>query len=394
MSKSTRKTVLVVIGTRPEAIKLAPLVAELKGGSADIDVKVLATGQHRDMTKNIFRFFGIIPDVDLDIMTRNQSLSDMTASTLREMDRVYAKFNPDAVFVQGDTTTAMVAAICAFYNKIKVFHIEAGLRTRDIYSPFPEEFNRRAISIVAELYFAPTAMAARNLLEMRIPEDRIVVTGNTGIDALRRTLEIQRDAPPVLPAKVAEVLNKKGQKKLVLVTGHRRESFGSGMENICLALREIAREREDVIVVYPVHLNPNVQTPVYEILANQPGVELVDPVDYPAFVHLLKESFLVLTDSGGIQEEAPFLGKPVLVMRGVTERPEGIEAGAAQLVGTETASIVSNTKLLLENPATYLRMAQKRDVYGDGFASEKIVQAARRALCLDPELRRPSLTND
>jgi UDP-N-acetylglucosamine 2-epimerase (non-hydrolysing) len=394
VSTSTRKTVLVVIGTRPEAIKLAPLVAELKGGSADIDVKVVATGQHRDMTKNIFRFFGIIPDVDLDIMTRNQSLSDMTASTLREMDHVYAKFNPDAVFVQGDTTTAMVASICAFYRKIKVFHVEAGLRTRDIYSPFPEEFNRRVISVVAELYFAPTAMSARNLFEMRIPEDRIVVTGNTGIDALRRTLEIQREAPPVLPAKVAEVLNKKGQKKLVLVTGHRRESFGSGMENICLALREIAREREDVIVLYPVHLNPNVQTPVYGILANQPGVELVDPVDYPAFVHLLRESFLVLTDSGGIQEEAPFLGKPVLVMRGVTERPEGVEAGSARLVGTETASIVSHTKLLLEDPATYLRMAQKRDVYGDGFASEKIVQAARRALCLDPETRRPFLTND
>ncbi len=361
-----RKKVLVVFGTRPEAIKLAPVVLELRA-RAEFEVRVCVTAQHRQMLDQVLETFAIRPDNDLGIMQPGQDLFDVTARCLTGLRPVFEKERPTWVVVEGDTTTVFAAALAAFYLDIGVAHVEAGLRTGDKRRPFPEEINRRLASHIADLHFAPTESARRNLRNEGIPEQSIHVTGNTVVDALLYIREKFRGhwpAPPGLRP-LAE------GKRLVLVTGHRRESFGAGFERICQALRRIA-ERPDVEVVYPVHLNPNVQKPVFSILGNLPNVQLIEPVSYVPFVGLMESAYLILTDSGGIQEEAPSLGKPVLVMREVTERPEAVEAGTVKLVGTDVERIVNGVNELLDDPAVYQRMSRAHNPYGDGQAARRI----------------------
>jgi UDP-N-acetylglucosamine 2-epimerase (non-hydrolysing) len=370
------KKILLVFGTRPEAIKMAPLYHELKKHNDAFDVKVCVSAQHREMLDQVLDFFDIMPHYDLNLMKHNQTLFDITANLLTGIDAVLDDFRPELVFVQGDTTTTFTASLAAYYKKIKVAHLEAGLRSFNKYSPFPEEINRRLTSVIADFHFAPTETNKDNLLAEGY-KNNIYVVGNTVIDALFLGLNLIEKKDEDGFAEQFRGID--FTKRIILVTGHRRESFGLPFENICRALKKIATEF-DVEIVYPVHLNPNVRKPVNEILSNLPNVHLLEPLDYPSLLWLMNKSYLVLTDSGGIQEEAPSLGKPVLVMRDVTERKEGIEAGTAKLVGTNTDTIYNETKILLERPAVYNEMAQKKNPYGDGTTSKLIAEILKEHL--------------
>ena len=365
--------VLSIFGTRPEAIKMAPVVKALEQNPA-IDSRICVTAQHREMLDQVLELFNLLPDVDLDIMKPDQSLAALTANLFTHLDPVLVEEKPDWVLVQGDTTTVMAASLSAFSRGIRVGHVEAGLRTGDKYHPFPEEINRQITSVIADLHFAPTDFARANLLHEGIPDRRIRVTGNTVIDALNHII----DTP--MPAQVEQWLQlwgiEKNHRRLVLVTAHRRENFGLPIRQICQALRVLSeRFGSEVQFVYPVHLNPNIQQPVHEILAGLENVHLVDPLDYLSLIHLMKSATLVLTDSGGIQEEASGLGKPTLVLREVTERPEGLQAGVLKLVGADPEKIINETTRLLEDEAAYARMAQATNIFGDGKAAGRIVDA-------------------
>ena len=370
------KKILIVFGTRPEAIKMAPLVKEFKKYS-EFDVKVCVTAQHRQMLDQVLEIFGLVPDYDLDIMQAGQDLYDLTSRILLKMRDVLDDFKPDIVFVHGDTTTAGIASLAAFYKQIRVAHVEAGLRTGGIYSPFPEEINRQLVGIIADYHFAPTNLSKENLIKENKNPKNIVVTGNTVIDALFLLLDrMQKDSwlkDEILTSLNAKYDTKRG-KKIILVTGHRRENFGDGFINICEALKTLAIKNPNVDIVYPVHLNPNVQEPVRKILSGIDNVRLIAPLEYGEFVYLMSMAYFIITDSGGIQEEAPSLGKPVLVMRNTTERPEAIEAGSVRLVGVDKKNIVSQAQILLDDGEIYQKMSQSRSPYGDGKASVKIVE--------------------
>lgn len=371
--KNTPLKVLSIFGTRPEAVKMAPVVYALKAHPG-IESLVCVTAQHRQMLDQILNLFGIQPDFDLNLMKPNQSLADLTAGIFTGLDPILKQVKPDWILVQGDTTTVMVAALLGYYNRIKVGHVEAGLRTFDKWQPFPEEINRRVAGVVADLNFAPTAWSEQNLLKEGVPAWRIAVTGNTVIDALYAIQ--QRPAPPEVDWILDSLQVAPGGKRLILVTAHRRENFGQPLVDICLALKQLAeRYMDDTVFVYPVHLNPNVQEPVYRLLGKVPNIKLLDPLDYLPMVHLMKNARLVLTDSGGIQEEATALGKPTLVLRNVTERPEGVEAGVLKLVGTDVVEIVTQFSKLLDSKDDYDRMAKAKNPFGDGKAAEKIVKA-------------------
>jgi UDP-N-acetylglucosamine 2-epimerase (non-hydrolysing) len=371
--------VLSIFGTRPEAVKMAPVVRCLNQ-TPGIDSLVCVTAQHRTMLDQVLDLFEIRPDLDLNLMKPNQSLAQLTAAIFTQLDPVLADLKPDWVLVQGDTTTVMAAALLSYYHRIKIGHVEAGLRTRDKWQPFPEEVNRQVASVVADLHFAPTEWARLNLLKENVDQNRIVVTGNTVIDALQFVADQPANRETL---SLFEQIGLSGRNetaweapRLVLVTAHRRENFGRPLEQICLALKELAELYQGGIhIVYPVHLNPNVQEPVYRILGQVPWVTLLPPLDYLPLVHLLKKTSVLLTDSGGLQEEAPGLGVPVLVLREVTERPEGVDAGTVRLVGAGREQIVHHTRRLLDDPAAHAAMAQAINPYGDGHAAERIVQA-------------------
>jgi UDP-N-acetylglucosamine 2-epimerase (non-hydrolysing) len=376
------KKIMLVFGTRPEAIKMAPLYHALKACPEQFETQVCVTAQHRQMLDQVLRVFEITPDIDLNLMRAGQDLYDVNASVLLGMRDVLRQHKPDALLVHGDTTTSLAAAMAGFYAGVPVGHVEAGLRTHDVYAPFPEEFNRQAVSKVTRWHFAPTEFSQQNLLNERVDEDQITVTGNTVIDALMWVLG-RIDSDTERQAAIRTLLNDRlpfswQTKRFVLITGHRRENFGDGFLQICEALKDLTARFLNVHFVYPVHLNPNVQQPVKSILADLPNVHLIEPLDYEPFVYLLKHSHIVLTDSGGIQEEAPSLGKPVLVMRDVTERPEAVEAGTVILVGADRERIVANVSQLLENEATYKRMSRAHNPYGDGKACERIIDVLRR----------------
>ena len=377
------KKILLVFGTRPEAIKMAPLVKEFQKHPDQFDTKVCVTGQHRQMLDQVLEVFDIHPDYDLNIMAPNQDLYDITSKVLLGMRDVLKEFQPAIVFVHGDTTTSMAASIAAFYQQIPVAHVEAGLRTYNLYSPWPEEMNRQLTDRLCSYCFAPTETSRNNLLNEKIEANKIFVTGNTVIDALLWVTDKINNNPD-LQQSLQQQIKAAGYPKMVngqwsmtkyiLVTGHRRENFGDGFLNICKALKEIALTHPDIDIVYPVHLNPNVQKPVYELLADQPNIYLISPMDYLPFVYMMKQASLILTDSGGVQEEAPSLGKPVLVMRDTTERPEAVEAGTVKLVGTDAKAIIENVNLLLKDRHSYDRMPQAHNPYGDGKACERIVE--------------------
>ncbi len=361
---------LVAFGTRPELIKLAPVINELKKHPDDFETILLATAQHRGLLDQMLNLFAIQPDIDLNLMEPNQSLDRLTSRVMLRASQVLREVKPDMVIVQGDTTTAMVVALAAFYLKIPVAHVEAGLRTADRYQPFPEEINRRLISGLATLNFAPTKQAVLNLKKEGLSKKSIFLTGNTVVDALLQMKDkIEKFS---LPLKISP------QSRLILVTAHRRENFGEPLRNICLALLRLIEEFPDVEIVYPVHPNPNVRQPVYNLLSQKSRLHLLRPLPYLDLLTLINRSYLILTDSGGIQEEAPSFHKPVLVLRDVTERPEGIKAGVARLVGTQTQKIITQAKILLLNPKAYERMTQAPNPYGDGRASERIVRHIRR----------------
>lgn len=364
--------VLSIFGTRPEAIKMAPVIKALEAASG-IQSRVCVTAQHREMLDQVLELFKIQPDIDLNLMRPNQSLAQLTAQILEKIDPVLADERPDWVLIQGDTTTVMAASLAAFYRGIKVGHVEAGLRTNDKLQPFPEEINRRIASVTADLHFAPTQLSRENLLHEGIPDRHIVVTGNPAIDALRMIVKLP--APAQVDAWIKEWSIAEGKRRLVLITAHRRENFGAPIEAICEAIKKLALHYGDSIrLVYPVHLNPNIQGPVKRILGNVPGVTLLPPLEYLSLVHLMKESTLILTDSGGIQEEATGLGKPTLVLREKTERPEGVTAGVLKLVGTDTEKIVTETQRLLDDAKAYDAMAHAENPFGDGRAAERIVK--------------------
>ena len=370
--------VLTVFGTRPEAIKLAPVVKALEGASG-VEPRVCVTAQHREMLDQVLELFQIVPDDDLDLMRDRQSLPELPGAVLRGLTGVLQDFRPDFIVVQGDTTTTFVASLAAYYEQAQVAHVEAGLRTGNMYAPWPEEGNRKLTTALTRLHFAPTPEARENLLGEGIDPDRIEVTGNTVIDALLDVREEARSGArsQELTERFASVIDP--GRKLILVTGHRRESFGTGMENICRALAKLA-EREDVTIIYPVHLNPNVQEPVNRILDGAQNVHLLPPQDYLPFIYLMDSSYLILTDSGGIQEEAPSLGKPVLVMRDTTERPEAVAAGTARLVGADWTRIVDNATELLDSRDEYAKMARAHNPFGDGQAAARIVGRIRREI--------------
>lgn len=362
--------VLTIIGTRPELIKLAPVIKRLEDSNEGFVSSVCFTGQHREMLDQAASCFGVHAHSDLNLMLPNQSLSQLTSRAVEAIDNVLKEKKPDIVLVQGDTTTAFCGALAAFYSRIPIGHVEAGLRTYNKYAPFPEEVNRRLISRIADYHFAPTEKAKESLLLENIEKDCIYVTGNTVIDALLWMREELRSRGPDLPN---ELLIEITGKRIILVTAHRRENFGEGLENICRSILVVAQHYTDVLFVFPVHLNQKVQNPVRRMLGEQANILLLPPLDYPNLVWLMDKSYLVLTDSGGIQEEAPSLGKPVLVMRDVTERPEGVEVGNARLVGTDFQKIVNNLECLLENPEEYSAMTKVRNPYGDGKAANRIV---------------------
>ncbi len=365
---------LIVFGTRPEAIKMAPVVNAFKH-NPDFETHVCVTGQHREMLDQVLSLFAITPDYDLDIMQHGQDLSDVTTAIIGRLKRVLSDSQPDRLLVHGDTATSFAAMLAGYYHQIPVGHVEAGLRTGNIYSPWPEEGMRKLTSTIADQHYTPTTQSLKNLLQENIAPERIVVTGNTVIDALM-TVSERIDNSPSLQNTLSQqfpFLNDNGR-KLVLVTGHRRESFGDGFRQICQALRELSR-RSDVNIVYPVHLNPNVQEPVNRLLTDAENIHLIAPQQYLSFVYLMKSSYLILTDSGGIQEEAPSLGKPVLCMRNTTERSCALKAGTVRLVGTCTNTIVNEVTRLLDNKLAYTAMSQAYNPYGDGKASERIVSA-------------------
>ncbi len=369
----TRLRVLSIFGTRPEAVKMAPVVQRLDKIS-DVESLVCVTAQHREMLDQVLDLFRIHTHFDLDLMRPNQSLSELTAAVFTDLEPVLRDVMPDWILIQGDTTTVMAASLLAYYHRIRVGHVEAGLRTDDKWQPFPEEINRRVASVVTDLHFAPTPWARDNLLREGISQDRIVVTGNPVIDALK-TVIVQ---PYDLSAEILKGIS--DEQRVILVTAHRRENFGEPLERIFLALRTIADQYfDEVVIVYPVHLNPNVRGPAHEMLGGIANVRLIEPLDYLPMVHLMERAYLVLTDSGGLQEEAPALGRPVLVMREVTERPEAIKAGTARLVGTNRERIIEQTRMLLENPSEYEAMAKSVNPYGDGHAAERIVEALLEA---------------
>ena len=369
-----KKKILVVFGTRPEAIKMAPLVHALKN-DARFESKVCVTAQHRKMLDQVLELFEIIPDYDLNIMKDSQTLPEITSKILMEITPILKSFNPSTVLVHGDTTTTFGATLAAYYEQIQVGHVEAGLRTGNIYSPWPEEGNRKLTGAITNFHFAPTEKSKQNLLQENINSEKITVTGNTVIDALFsviKKLETNSELKSLVKAQF-DFLDK--DKRLVLITGHRRESFGGGFERICKAIAHVAKKFSEVEFVYPVHLNPNVREPVNRLLANLTNVFLIEPLDYLPFVYLMNKAYILLTDSGGIQEEAPTLGKPVLVMRDTTERPEAVEAGTVKLVGTGVESIVTELMSLLSNEETYKSMSFVHNPYGDGKACERILNA-------------------
>ena len=367
------KKILIVFGTRPEAIKLAVLIKTLQHDKR-FDIKVCITAQHRSMLDDVLKLFEINPDYDLNVMETGISLSNTVIKILSGLDNILQKFKPDLVLIQGDTTTVLTAALTSYYRKIPIAHIEAGLRTDNIYSPWPEEGNRKMVSTITQYHFAPTLSAKNNLLRENINSNIIFVTGNTVIDSLIWAKnKIQNDK------RLQEELNTDFSfidptKRIILVTGHRRESFGPGFENICEALKQIAKENQDVQIIFPVHLNPNIQKPVNKILKNIENINLIHPQNYIKFQYLMSKSFIILTDSGGIQEEAPSLGKPVLVMRDITERPEAVEAGTVKLVGTNIKKIVDSVAHLLNDKHEYKKMSLSHNPYGDGYACSRIVE--------------------
>ena len=368
---SKMKKVLMVFGTRPEAIKMAPLVLELKR-SKTLNVEVCVTAQHREMLDQVLSLFDIVPDYDLNIMKAGQDLYDITSRVLLGLRDVIQKAKPDVLLVHGDTTTTFASSLAAFYEKVDIGHVEAGLRTGNLYSPWPEEANRKLTGALTKYHFAPTPTSEEALLREGVKKADIYVTGNTVIDSLFWVTEkISKDdgLQQTFNERFSEI---DFSKKIVLVTGHRRESFGDGFENICNALKDIATKFEDAEIVYPVHLNPNVQEPVNRILASQPNIHLIPPLDYLPFVYLMNRSHLILTDSGGIQEEAPSLGKPVLVMRDTTERPEAVTAGTVKLVGTNSAALIGETTRLLTDDVYYKSMSDAHNPYGDGMACSRI----------------------
>lgn len=362
--------ILTIFGTRPEAVKMAPVIMEIER-NPELESVVCVTAQHRQMLDQVLRLFEIKPDFDLNLMTPNQTLSGLAAQIFTHLDPILVEVNPDWVLIQGDTTTVIAASLAAFYRRINVGHVEAGLRSGNKWEPFPEEINRKVAGVTADLHFAPTESSRQNLLREAVPAGQIVVTGNTVIDALlwaaQKPFEIESLEIPALCD---------NKTRLITVTAHRRENHGQGMENICAALRQLARHYGEAIqIVYPVHLNPHVQEPVYRLLEGIPNITLLPPLDYLPLVNLLKHSTLALTDSGGLQEEAPGLGVPVLVLRDVTERPEGIAAGTVRLVGTDVDRIVQETRRLLDDPVAHREMAKAVNPYGDGQAAKRIVKA-------------------
>ena len=374
------KKILLVFGTRPEAIKMAPLVREFQKDTEHFETKVCVTAQHRQMLDQVLEVFGITPDYDLNIMAPNQDLYDITSKVLLGLRDVLKDFAPDVVLVHGDTTTSMAASLAAFYRQIAVAHVEAGLRTYDMLSPWPEEMNRQVTDRICTYYFAPTGQSRQNLLRENIEEKKIFVTGNTVIDALLMAVDIiatKTGMEEQIHKEIQEKGYTVGERDYILVTGHRRENFGEGFLHICKAIRELASQYPDIDIVYPVHLNPNVQKPVYELLSGLDNVFLISPLDYLPFIYAMQHSILLLTDSGGVQEEAPSLGKPVLVMRNTTERPEAVEAGTVKLVGTDAETIVGNVVELLRNKELYKRMSETHNPYGDGQACERIVNALK-----------------
>lgn len=364
---------MIIFGTRPEAIKMAPLVQTFRS-DVNVELKLCVTGQHREMLDQVLALFGLIPDFDLDIMKKGQDLTDVTVRILTSLRTLFTSYRPDVVLVHGDTATTFATSLAAYYHQIKVGHVEAGLRTGNIYSPWPEEANRKLTGVIAHYHFAPTETAKDNLLKENIPSENIIVTGNTVIDALHViTAKIQQDNTLQAEFNLQfDYLNK--YQRLLLVTGHRRENFGDGFESICHALAELAKKYTDTAIVYPMHLNPNVREPVQRLVGNMDNIFLIEPLEYMPFVYLMNRSNVILTDSGGIQEEAPSLGKPVLVMRDTTERPEAVDAGTVKLVGTNTQKIIDEVSQLFDSQSAYNAMSFAHNPYGDGKASQRIVR--------------------
>lgn len=368
------KKILLIFGTRPEAIKMAPLVKEFQKYPSDFDLKVCVTAQHRQMLDQVLDFFQIKPDYDLDVMSPKQNLYDLTATIIRSLKPIMEEFNPNYVFVHGDTTTTMAGSIASFYSGAKLCHVEAGLRTNNKLSPFPEEINRQITTRICDYHFAPTKTSKNNLLKENISENSIIVSGNTVIDALLRSIKKVNKNPSKL---IQDLSDNIGNREVVLITGHRRENHGSGFKNICKAIKRIAENDANRVIIYPVHLNPKVNKPVYSILSKVENIILINPLAYQDFIWLMNRSKIIITDSGGVQEEAPSLGKPVLVMRNTTERPEAVEAGTVLLVGTNEEVIVSSALDLLNNENTFNKMSKLHNPYGDGLASKRIVKFIR-----------------
>lgn len=376
------KKVLIVFGTRPEAIKMAPLVKKFEECKDVFDTKVCVTAQHREMLDQVLSLFDITPDYDLNIMKPNQDLYDVTSQILLGMKPVLDEFEPDVVLVHGDTATTFASSLAAFYKQIDIGHVEAGLRTGNLYSPWPEEANRKLTGVLAKYHFAPTSASQENLVREGIASQSVVVTGNTVIDALHLVLE-KIESSNQMKSELVKLISNAGfsdiTSQFVLVTGHRRENFGQGFLDICNALKELAETNRSINFVYPVHLNPNVRKPVKDILENTPNVLLIEPLQYEAFIYLMSCSYLILTDSGGIQEEAPSLGKPVLVMRNTTERPEAVDAGTVKLVGSDKVAIVNSVQQLINDPKQYELMSKAHNPYGNGTASSQIIQVLQQA---------------
>jgi len=373
------KRVSFIFGTRPEAIKLCPLILAMKK-HADFEPHVCVTAQHREMLDQVLAAFGVVPDVDLALMQPNQSLATLSSRAISAVDSYLAEYKPNIVLIQGDTTTVLCAALVSFYHQIPVGHIEAGLRTWNKFSPYPEEINRVLATHIADYHFAPTEWAKENLLKEGIPAERIYVTGNTVIDALHMAVKKVRNEAPTIPGLPERLIDEQTTSPIVLITGHRRESFGQGFENICSAIAKLAERFTETAFIYPVHLNPNVREPVFRLLGERDNIFLIEPLTYLPFVRLMDKSTMILTDSGGVQEEGPSLGKPVLVMRDTTERPEAVDAGTAILVGTDIKTIIDNVSILLTDKKAYNAMAKAINPYGDGKATGRILTACERFL--------------
>ncbi|QIK14589.1 UDP-N-acetylglucosamine 2-epimerase (non-hydrolyzing) [Leclercia sp. 29361] len=372
------KKILLVFGTRPEAIKMIPLIKKIQN-DVRFDYKVCVTAQHREMLDQVLSIFSITPDYDLNLMKRGQQLVDLTASMIISFSEVLQNYKPDYVLVHGDTSTTLACTIASYYNQIKVGHVEAGLRTGNLLSPWPEEGNRKVAGALASIHFAPTETSRSNLLKENVPDDSIFVTGNTVVDTLFLAKELIKADLGFQQGIHSKYNFLQNDKRLVLITGHRRESFGKGFENICEGIKDVARQFPDTNFVYPVHLNPQVQEPVNRLLSSEPNIFLIQPLDYLPFVYFMDRSYFILTDSGGVQEEAPSLGKPVLVMRDTTERPEAVEAGTVRLVGTSREAIFSGMKKLLDDAVFYSEMSHAHNPYGDGNAAERILDALANA---------------